>query len=382
MTSKLERRPLAPAALERYGTLLKKARKAELKTLNVWYTIFELRGDPFASEVDSSDTSYFVDREEVVDSIVFDVGVASRNIPLTGLFVGPSGSGKTATLRFVRMVLESLSAEHPQDFPIAGLYSSAQALFESNGTEDTDQEVQPWIRISRKRLDYLFVDDAQLDHIRTIVKELVHSSFKLFAISPLALDQVSSELRMTPKIMFLGPLKFDAAIDLLDRRVKGASLKRDVPTGITDMFEKKALEVLYDYSIGNPGLLLRCASKALEILRNHTINESQTKILGKFKVNEDTARQAARVVGCLQAKDGLQSLSKFKATIFEQILSTWMTPTQISSMLSKDRTTISRHLSDLKDIGLVEQSLRGRESYYRVTEPARVRYEMGKMPEG
>jgi DNA-binding transcriptional ArsR family regulator len=181
--------------------------------------------------------------------------------------------------------------------------------------------------------------------------------------------------------MFLEPLKFDAARDLLDRRVKGASLKREAPPEITDMFEKKALEVLYDNSVGNPGLLLRCASKALEVLRNHTIDGSQAKTLGKFKVNEETALQAASIVGCLQAKDGLQALSKFKAIIFEQILSTWMTPTQISSTLTKDRTTISRHLSDLKGMGIVEQSLRGRESYYRVTEPARVQYEVGKMPE-
>ena len=102
--------------LEKYAKLLRRARSAKLEALTAWYSFFGLKEDPFLSPIPKDEINYFVNREDVVDTIVYDVGVASRGIPIILFLVGPQGSGRTSILWYVKNVLERLREQNPKEF--------------------------------------------------------------------------------------------------------------------------------------------------------------------------------------------------------------------------------------------------------------------------
>ncbi|MBD0359540.1 MAG: hypothetical protein ICV56_02365, partial [Nitrososphaeraceae archaeon] len=66
---------------DRYKRILDKARNEKLEVLNTWYSLFKLNEDPFAREIpDEGIDSYFIDRENIIENVIFDIGVASREI--------------------------------------------------------------------------------------------------------------------------------------------------------------------------------------------------------------------------------------------------------------------------------------------------------------
>lgn len=365
--------------LERYKDILSRAKSAKLETLTAWYSFFRMKEDPFLSQISSEELEYFVDREDIVDSIVYDVGVASRGIPIITLIVGPYGSGKTSILQYIQNVLAKLKVEYPNEYSFDGELFTSDDLFQVPEETEEKEEVQLWTRVCKKSLDYLFVDDAKPAHIKTIIREFIHTRLKVFGISPLDYEDVLSNLPVAPKTQFLRPFNLENTVQMLNMRIKRALLDKSSEVSIFDLFDNEALEMIHKYAMGVPALILKCASRSLSLLQDYA---SASDILSKIKATSEIASKACKITKCFQAYTEFENISRTKMEVLQQILKSGKTPTEISSILKKDRTTISRHLGDLRELGLVDFRPRGRESVYEATEPVKVRFEIVQMPKG
>jgi len=372
--------------LETYKEILKKAKTAKLETLTAWYSFFRMKEDPFLSQIPEEELDYFVDREDIVNSVIYDVGVASRGIPVTVLIVGPHGSGKTAILHYIANILKRLKQEYPNEYAFNGEFLSTDELFKEPVSWDEEKEsvgeVQLWVKKSKEKKDFLFVDDVGLEHAKTITREFVNVKLKVFAIFPFDYEQIYSSLTVAPKSYFLQPMDFENSVQVLDKRVKRGITDKNHEISINDLFEEDALKAIYQYSLGVSGLTLKCASKSLNILLDKYYHNMTLVATGKQKVTYEIAIKACKITKCFQAYTEFENLSRFKKEVLQQVLKKPRTPTEISSILKKDRTTISRHLGDLRDIGLVNFEPKGRESMYVATEAVKIRFEMELMPKG
>ena len=363
--------------LKKYRDLLDKAKEAKFETIMAWYTVFNMREDPFLAPIPPQETDYFVDREEIVESIIFDVGVASRGIYATILLVGPRGSGRTAILQYVFAVLRRLAEEDKYSF--SGEFHSSDFIFSVPEPEEEEKiEVHRWVEIANKEMDYIFVDDARPEHVKTIMQKFVKARLKVFAISPLDFEEVVSALPIEPTVLYIRPLSYDNTLMMMSRRLGRVLMQNhdeEREASVFDLFLEEAIQTIYECAMGVPFLALKCASKSLHILRDLYREAKTTE-----KVGKDVAARACKLTKCHYSYTEFDKITKAKEEVLRAILGRGRTPTELSSFLRKDRTTISRHLSELRELGLVEYTSRGRKSVYEATEPVKIRFEIEQMP--
>jgi len=354
---------------ERYKEVLERAKETKLEVLTVWYT-FQMRQDPFLSPISPENFAYFINREEVLEEIIFQIGVAKRGIPITMLLVGPKGSGKTSILKQVEYILKKLDEDESEKYDFKGSFFSADELFSL--PDETDEEIRthPWISKAREERDYLLIDDAKVEHVRTINREFIHTNFKLYTISPFSYDAIIEILPFTPQIEFIRSLEFDDSIGMLERRLDISAIDPENVISLENLLEKEALKIAWECSMGIPYLFLRNISKCLELLVE----------LKEDKVSTDIATRACKATKCFQTKQRIPRITETQKELLEEILDRGRTPTELSSILQKDRTTISRQLNEMKKVGIVEVKHRGRRSIYKVTEPAYIALEVKAMP--
>lgn len=123
--------------------------------------------------------------------------------------------------------------------------------------------------------------------------------------------------------------------------------------------------------MGIPLLMLQNCSKALELVAD----------LKADIVTERIAKRACGITKSLNTLEATKQLTKTKTELLRNIIENGHSPTELSSVLQKDRTTISRQLNELKKQGLVDVKAAGRESFYKATQAARIAYELERMPE-
>jgi predicted transcriptional regulator/energy-coupling factor transporter ATP-binding protein EcfA2 len=366
----------ASSKFKEYKIIFNEAKKAKLETLSTWYSLFNLREDPFSADIKFEDFDFFVNQQEIVKSLIFDIGVAARNIPIMELLVGPPGSGKSTILSYIHYVTNRLSRED-SSFNIKGNYVSVEELLEDDDSAEYESE-QKLFSESRKNYNYFLFDDATHNHISRIKELFVHTQLKLFSTTPTNLLEIMQELDTKPNVFYVRPLTLKDAKEMLDRRITYSLF--DVKTKITvdEIFDAESIKIMHKYCFGLPKLILKCASACLQSLA-FNYKRDRTEI-SKHKVSVDIAEEACKSVKCYHAYRNYDELSEHKMVIINKIIDIEKTPTEISSDLKKDRTTISRHLSELHDLGLVKLETRGRESRYRATEAVRILKEIRAMP--
>jgi DNA-binding transcriptional ArsR family regulator/guanylate kinase len=353
--------------VEQYRKVLERAKLARFEILTTWHN-FQLKNDPFLSPLGPEDTEYFVDREKLIENVIFQVGVAERGIPMTILLVGPTGSGKSALINQVHNILKKIKAESPDDFKLKGELLSANYLFSTPEENDEEKiETQPWLRYVNEKWNYLFIDDASVNHIKTISREFKKADLIIYVISPILYPEILGAVPFKSKTIFMSGISMEDSKKMLDKRLEIASISKNV--SVTKLFDDDALRLIWQYSMGIPSLILKNASKSLEMLMDFKND----------KVTENIATMACKATKSNQAKQGL-NLPKAKLEVLENVL-VGRTPTELSSKLQKDRTTVSRQLNDLKKDDLVEANPRGRETVYKATEPVRIALELRAMPE-
>ncbi len=392
---------MAGEDFDRYKTILDKARNEKLEVLNTWYSLFKLNEDPFAREIpDEEIDSYFIDRENIIENIIFDIGVASRGIPIIVLLVAPTGFGKSSLLRYIHHIITKIASTDTEKYSFKGEYMLAESLFDtkdgggegeedSNGDDNNNKDsVQSWIKISRKVMDFILFDDANPNYIRTIINEFINTKLKLFAISPIDLEQALSIIQYEPKIYFLSEFNYNDSVRMLEQRLKltiQSQNKNNIK--IYDLFDEAAINTIYDNSFGIPKLILECSSKALSLLKSIVIGKpsksGQQQIdnnNNNKKVTSQIAIQACRQIKCQQAKKEYENLSNVRKEIIDKIIFKTRSATDIAAEIRKDRTTVSRYLNELKDLDLITFNTHGRETVYKATLPTQILFEIEYMP--
>ena len=386
---------MAGESFDRYKTILDKARNEKLEVLNTWYSLFKLKEDPFARDIsDEEIDSYFIDRENIIENIIFDIGVASREIPIIVLIVAPTGFGKSSLLKYIYHIITKISSSDKEKYNFKGEYMPAQALFdteerdeEGEDTSDDDNnnkdKVQSWIKISKKVMDFILFDDANPNNIRTIIKEFTNTKLKLFAISPISLEQALSIIQYEPKIYYLDRFNYNDSVKMLEQRLKMTiQTENKYNIKIYDLFDETAIKNIYDYGFGVPKLVLECSSKALSLLKSIVIGKTKREqhIDNNKRVTSQIALQACRQIKCQQAKKEYENLSDVRKEIIDKIIFKTRTATDIAAEIRKDRTTVSRYLNELKDLDLITFNTHGRETVYKATSPTQILFEMEHMP--
>ena len=398
---------MAGESFDRYKTILDKARNEKLEVLNTWYSLFKLKEDPFAREIpDEEIESYFIDRENIIENIIFDIGVASREIPIIVLIVAPTGFGKSSLLKYIYHIITKIASSNKEKYNFKGEYMPAPSLFgtedERSGTAQEEVEgesnddnyyannkdnVQSWIKISKRIRDFILFDDANPNYIRTIIKEFTNTKLKLFAISPIDLEQALSIIQYEPKIYFLSEFNYKDSVRMLEQRLK-MTIQTENKNNIKiyDLFDETAIKTIYNNSFGIPKLILECSSKALSLLKSIVIGKPSKSEQQEIdnnnnkRVTSQIAIQACRQIKCQQAKKEYENLSDVRKEIIDKIIFKARSATDIAAEIRKDRTTVSRYLNELKDLELITFNTHGRETVYKATLPTQILYEMKLMP--
>ena len=385
---------------DRYKTILDKARNEKLEVLNTWYSLFKLNEDPFSRQIPNEEIdSYFIDRGNIIENIIFDIGVASRGIPIIVLLVAPTGFGKSSLLRYIHHIITKIASSDTKNYSFKGEYMLSESLFDtkdgggeggedSNDDENNKDSVQSWIKISRKVMDFILFDDANPNYIRTIINEFINTKLKLFAISPIDLEQALSIIQYEPKIYFLSGFDYNDSVRMLEQRLKMAiQTENKNNIKIYDLFDERAIKTIYDNSFGIPKLILECSSKALSLLKSIVIGKASKSEQRQIdntnnnkKVTSQIAIQACRQIKCQQAKKEYENLSNVRKEIIDKIIFKTRSATDIAAEIRKDRTTVSRYLNELKDLDLITFNTHGRETLYKATLPTQILYEMKLMP--
>jgi predicted transcriptional regulator/sulfur relay (sulfurtransferase) DsrC/TusE family protein len=393
---------VAGEGFDRYKSILDKARKEKLEVLNTWYSLFKLNEDPFTREIpDEEIDSYFIDRENIIENILFDIGVASRGIPIIVLLVAPTGFGKSSLLRYIHHIITKIASTDKEKYSFKGECMLAESLFDTEdgggeeGEDSTDDDnnkdsIQSWIKISKRAMDFILFDDANPNYISTIIKEFTNTKLKLFAISPIYLEQALSIIQYEPKIYFLSEFNYNDSVKMLEQRLK-MTIQTENKNNIKiyDLFDETAIKTVYDNSFGIPKLILECSSKALLLLKSIVIGKppkpkQQQQIDNNNnknkRVTSHIAIQACRQIKCQQAKKEYENLSSVRKEIIDKIIFKTRSATDIAAEIRKDRTTVSRYLNELKDLDLITFNTHGRETVYKATLPTQILYEMKLMP--
>ena len=396
---------MAGESFDRYKTILDKARNEKLEVLNTWYSLFKLKEDPFAREIpDEEIESYFIDRENIIENIIFDIGVASREIPIIVLIVAPTGFGKSSLLKYIYHIITKIASSNKEKYNFKGEYMPAPSLFDKDdrsgaATAEVEGEsnddyydsnkdnVQSWIKISKKIRDFILFDDANPNYIRTIIKEFTNTKLKLFAISPIDLEQALSIIQYEPKIYFLSEFNYNDSVRMLEQRLK-MTIQTENKNNIKiyDLFDEIAIKTIYNNSFGIPKLILECSSKALSLLKSIVIGKARISEQQQIdnnnnkRVTSQIAIQACRQIKCQQAKKEYENLSDVRKEIIDKIIFKARSATDIAAEIRKDRTTVSRYLNELKDIDLITFNAQGRETLYKATLPTQILFEMEHMP--
>jgi len=397
---------VAGESFDRYKTILDKARNEKLEVLNTWYSLFKLKEDPFAREIpDEEIESYFIDRENIIENIIFDIGVASREIPIIVLIVAPTGFGKSSLLKYIYHIITKIASSNKEKYNFKGEYMPAPSLFDTEddrsgaATAEVEGEsnddnydsnkdnVESWIKISKRIRDFILFDDANPNYIRTIIKEFTNTKLKLFAISPIDLEQALSIIQYEPKIYFLSEFNYNDSVKMLEQRLK-MTIQTENKNNIKiyDLFNETAIKTIYDNSSGIPKLILECSSKALSLLKSIVIGKARISEQQQIdnnnnkRVTPQIAIQACRQIKCQQAKKEYENLSDVRKEIIDKIIFKARSATDIAAEIRKDRTTVSRYLNELKDIDLITFNAQGRETLYKATLPTQILFEIEHMP--
>jgi sulfur relay (sulfurtransferase) DsrC/TusE family protein/DNA-binding transcriptional ArsR family regulator len=398
---------VAGESFDRYKTILDKARNEKLEVLNTWYSLFKLKEDPFAREIpDEEIESYFIDRENIIENIIFDIGVASREIPIIVLIVAPTGFGKSSLLKYIYHIITKIASSNKEKYNFKGEYMPAPPLFDTEddrsgaATAEVEGEsnddnyytnnkdnVQSWIKISKRIRDFILFDDANPNYIRTIIKEFTNTKLKLFAISPIDLEQALSIIQYEPKIYFLSEFNYNDSVRMLEQRLK-MTIQTENKNNIKiyDLFDETAIKTIYNNSFGIPKLILECSSKALSLLKSIVIGKARISEQQQIdnnnnkRVTSQIAIQACRQIKCQQAKKEYENLSDVRKEIIDKIIFKARSATDIAAEIRKDRTTVSRYLNELKDIDLITFNMQGRETLYKATLPTQILFEIEHLP--
>jgi len=360
--------------MERYRKILEEASNTELEALNIWYSLFKTGEDPFTQTISIDNSTYFVNQEKIIEEIIFNIGISKRNIPINIFLVSPVKGGKTSIFHYINAVIRKLIFTKEIDLQINIEYVDINE-------DPDDPNSTHLIELTNKRdVDAVFFDNLERpSQIKAYSMNLPKIRFKAFAISPFMLDESLEIMENIPKTYFIKKLNYEEIYNVLDKRLN-LHKQNDSNYELKNLFLKEALIAIHKYSFGVPYLALRLASESFKIQYEKKLEFNKQN--EKRKITKDVVLLAAKRCGSYFALHNLEKLSNTKKGILTEIMSIGKTnPTQLSKILKKDRTTISRHVSEFNNLNLISYKIVGREAIFSLREAVKIKMSIDMMKE-
>jgi DNA-binding transcriptional ArsR family regulator len=296
-----------------------------------------------------------VNHEEELEDVAEYIGFFSRRSNVYHLpVIGVSGIGKTQFLQTVTNLLKRIEPEIEQRTYNADNFS------ELGEEEERIFEIRDELRGLNKVIVY--IDDCEWEQAESLVEafqvieNVVDDALLVTSWTPEYWKHHAEDVEsVLPASTEIHPSPFSESDGV-------EALKQVFEVVSDDGFElpEAFLKQIHEYSCGIPGVF---TVLALESMREAFVKKLE---LGSV----DSVEAAAEKLNLVGLEESVYELSDTKLTILTHML-LWnhrggIRPSQLVDLLDRDKSTVSYHLKDLKDEGLVESEKQGRSAYYRV----------------
>jgi type II secretory pathway predicted ATPase ExeA len=310
------------------------------------------------------------------------------------LIVSPEGAGRTTILKLLNATLNrgfdknfSLYVDAPNKwsgFSFRNEKEEKDDAFDDNNNDRIDN-FQKWMKeIDFSRTKIILIDNADAfvsnasQYMSAIKFEHLEIPIMVFCISPITHTRIIKTEQFNEifgDVFWLMPLEKDDIKHILLKSIDAASKNNN-----SSPFEDSAIDKITDYPLGLPGEAARLALLCLKNAYQIGINKINDKLVEHIALNEgyDIAQKLLR-------KEIKLDGTKYKVVL--EILTQFFIQghnverTLIISHFSDLATsTLSYHLKDLINSGIVEQERIGYKVFYVISRPVRTALEIMTLP--
>lgn len=296
-----------------------------------------------------------VNHDKQIETIAEHLGFFSRRSDVYHLpIIGVSGIGKTQFLHTVSNLLGEIPVQFEQQFYDA----------EDFAKRSEDEELIFEIRDELQDLEkvVIYIDncnwergDSLIESFQ-IIESVVEDALIITSWTPEYWKHYREEVEEvlpTSKEIHLTSFSKAQTVEELFQILKVIS-----DDGLE--LPEEYLNKIHDYSTGNPQVTTMLL---LEALKETFLKELD---LGDVKAVES----AAEKLNLVDLEERVYNLSETQSTILTHILLSTdqdgIRPSQLVDLLDRDKSTVSYHLKNLTEEGLVASEKRGRSAYYRI----------------
>lgn len=299
-----------------------------------------------------------VDQTEELETVAEYLGVLSEAGGVMHLpVIGVSGIGKTVFLQTIRQATEQLRREMPVRVVDAAAFDeeTADGRFQLRALQDDLSQLNEVV---------LLIDNCSQDReievsLKTI-GEVVENAVVVSAWTPEwwrhRCDDVESVLQVTNEIH----------LEPFDQRDLAGVVRKLVAVmsadGVTPSEEFVAAVETYSFGIPRVAALI--------------VRKSITQAFrSDEEIGPDAVEETVAALGLPGMEETVYAVPDARVDVLNWMLldtdPRGMQPSKLVDLLNRDKSTVSYHLRELRDAGIVESERAGRRAFYRIREPMR-----------
>ena len=355
---------------------------------------FGFSSNPFDNNILIANPDLITDRtKNVINKLAERIGACYQS-QKSLLLVSPEGTGRTSILKLLNATLNRGFDSNFSSYVHAPSRWSGFSFkkaedeeeHEDRSGEDRIDNFQKWMReIDFSKTKIILIDDADAfmanasQYVSAVKFEQLQTPTMVFSISPVTQSGITkTELlnEIFEDIFWIMPLEKNDIKDILLKSIDAASKNNNN----SHPFEDSAIDKIADYSLGLPGEAARLACLCLKNAYQIGISKISDKLVERIALNEgfDVAQKLLRKEIKLDGtkyKVALDILTEFFIQGYN------VERTLIISHFSEMATsTLSYHLKDLINFGIVKQERIGYKVFYVISRPVRTALEIMTLP--
>jgi DNA-binding transcriptional ArsR family regulator len=353
------------------------------------YEQFGFTSNPFDTNILIANPDLITDKiKSIINKLAERIG-ACYQIQKSLLTVSPEGAGRTCILKLLNATLNKGFDNNFSSYVHASSRWSGFSFKEAEDGEHEDGDdridnFQKWMReIDFSKTKIILIDDADAfianasQYLSAVKFEHLQTPTMVFCISPVTQARITkTELfnEIFGDIFWIMPLDKNDIKEILIKSIESVKTNNSSP------FEDSAIDKIADYSLGLPGEAAGLAYLCLKNAYQIGISKIDAKLVEHVALNEgfDVAQKLLR-------KEIKLDGTKYKVAL--EILTQFFIQghnverTFIISHFSEMATsTLSYHLKDLINSGIVKQERIGYKVFYIIARPVRTALEIMTLP--
>jgi hypothetical protein len=354
------------------------------------YEQFGFTSNPFDTNILIANPDLITDKiKSITNKLAERIGACYQS-QKSLLTVSPEGVGRTSILKLLNATLNKGFDNNFSSYVHASSKWSGFSFkkVEDGEHEDGDDRIdnfQKWMReIDFSKTKIILIDDADAfianasQYLSAVKFEHLQTPTMVFCISPVTQARITkTELfnEIFGDIFWIMPLEKNDIKEIFSKSIEAVKTNND-----SSPFEDSAIDKIADYSLGLPGEAAGLAYLCLKNAYQIGINKIDAELVEHIALNEgfDVAQKLLR-------KEIKLDGTKYKVAL--EILTQFFIQghnverTLIISHFSEMATsTLSYHLKDLINSGIVKQERIGYKVFYIIARPVRTALEIMMLP--